>query len=47
MFHNFPDLTPLVWFGIFGVIVTALVGSAALLWAGYHLIVALVSYIGG
>lgn len=44
---NLPDLTPILYLAMFGLIVAVLGGGFLAIWGGYHMISALILYIGG
>lgn len=41
-----PDLTPIFYLAMFGLVCAVIGGGTLLLWGGYHLIAALTLYIG-
>jgi len=44
--QNFPDLTPVIYFAAFGVACALVGGMSFLIWAVYHVVSALILYIG-
>ncbi|UOK71683.1 hypothetical protein [Ancylobacter polymorphus] len=44
--YNFPDLAPLIYFGLFGLACAAIIVLGSAGWLAYHLYMALALYLG-